>query len=200
MFGRASSLLIAATLAVSTLTSVINAQPYCFDGDNGLICLTGWGVGNGNLTVHMQCKPVPGQGDGALSWCGFGVNTGKNLTAWGMYPSSAWILQVLNDNKTVVVEDRSLIAAARPACYSQQLSYTLYSSVDSNGVVRASFTRPVIPSAFYQALGYPNITDTVFPLVAAYASGETRTSTACGMDFSFHDQVFNNATINFLGQ
>jgi len=192
MFSRS---LLSASILVGLLCNTVSSQSYCLDGD-GLLCLTNWGVGRGNLTVHVQCKPTPGQG--GLAWCGFGINTGGNLTAWGMFPSSAWVLQVLADNKTVVVEDRTIIAAARPACYAQQLTYTLYSNIDANGVVTASFTRPVVPGPAYQALGYPNITDSKVPLVAAYACGEARTAGACGMDFAYHDQVFNNNTINFL--
>jgi hypothetical protein len=58
----------------------------CFDSH---MCLNGWGVGQGNITFHVQCNPVAGSGTGALSWCAFGINTNSSSVApFSMYPAN----------------------------------------------------------------------------------------------------------------
>jgi hypothetical protein len=171
--------------------------PLCLD-PAGLICLTGWGVSRGNVTFQAKCSPVAGSGDGQLSWCAFGINTGGNLTSWSMYPAEVFMIQVLATGQ-VIVEDRANIAFATPLCMSTQVSYLLASNVDANGVVTATWTRPVMLPQALNGTGYTNITNAVVPIVGAYASGEARVPAACNISaLSFHDQVFNNLTINFL--
>jgi len=195
---RALSAACALFAAASLRTGVdveIPAAGGCWDPGSRHLCLDAWQIADKNATFDVTCDP--GAGGPALAWCAFGFNVQiPSPRVWGMAPSEIIFLSVLSSGE-VVVEDRVAPTAAKPACFSRQLTYLVKGAVDASGVLRATVTRPVFLDASLLALGYTDLNRTV-PTVAAYNSGSDRQTVSCSSSINYHTNQWSNRTIAFL--
>ena len=91
-----------------------------------------------------------------------------------------------------------LPTAASSPQFPSPLSYLTSGSVGADGVLRATFTRPIVVPGFLRSLGYVDIADAAVPLIAAYNAGSARLATSCSNDISQHVEAWNTVKVDFL--
>ncbi len=92
--------------------------------------------------------------------------------------------------------DRATTAPAQPPCTPTQITQTLSKSY-TNGVLSATFTRPLAINANLQSQGFVSVPNALVQVIAAIGSGP-RDLGVCDMNQTAHYHAFAGTGVNFL--